>query len=163
MNLIDRRVGLLFAATILFLALVLLRAVWVQGVTGGTLSAQAQNQQTQTVEVPGSRGTIYDRTGRELAVSEDAATIIATPYQVKDPTATAHKLGKALDMDQDDILKEISDPDVGLRLHRAQGRPGRRREGQGARPARYRDAARQPPDLPAGRARRPGDRHDRDR
>jgi len=113
-NLIDRRVGLLFAAAIFFLALVLVRAVWVQGVTGGTLSAEAENQQVQTVEVPGSRGTIFDRTGRELAVSEDAATIYATPYQVEDPAATAHKLGKALDMDQDEILKAISDRESGF-------------------------------------------------
>jgi len=113
-NLIDRRVGLLFAAAVVFLGLVLVRAVWVQGVTGGTLSAEAQSQQVQTVEVPGSRGTIYDRTGRELAVSEDAATIYATPYQVSDPAATAHKLGKALDMDQDDILKAISDRESGF-------------------------------------------------
>ncbi len=114
MNLIDRRVGLLFAASVVFLGLVLVRAVWVQGVTGGTLSDEAQNQQVQTVEVPGSRGTIYDRTGRELAVSEDAETIFATPYQVEDPAATAHKLGKALDMDQDEILKAISDRESGF-------------------------------------------------
>jgi cell division protein FtsI/penicillin-binding protein 2 len=108
-NLIDRRVGLLFAAFVLLLSLVLIRAVWVQGVTGGRLSAEAQNQQVQTVEVPGSRGTIYDRNGGELAVSEDAATVFATPYQVEDAPATAHKLGKVLGHpDQDEILKAIS-------------------------------------------------------
>ncbi len=115
MNLIDRRVGLLFAAFVVLLGLVLVRAIWVQGVTGGSLSAEAQSQQIDTVEVPGSRGTIYDRTGRELAVSEDAATVFATPYQVEDPPATAHKLGKVLGKpDQDEILKTISTPDSGF-------------------------------------------------
>ncbi len=114
MNLIDRRVGLLFAAFVLLLCLVLIRAVWVQGVTGGRLSAEAQNQQVETVEVPGSRGTIYDRTGRELAVSEDAETVFATPYQVEDPAATAHKLGKALDIDQDQILESLADRESGF-------------------------------------------------
>jgi cell division protein FtsI (penicillin-binding protein 3) len=114
-NLIDRRVGLLFAAFILLLSLVLIRAMWIQGISGGRLSAEAQSQQIQTVEVPGSRGTIYDRTGHELAVSEDAATIIATPYQVEDPAATAHKLGKALgNPDQEEILKAISDRESGF-------------------------------------------------
>jgi cell division protein FtsI/penicillin-binding protein 2 len=113
-NLIDRRVGLLFAAFVLLLALVLVRAVWVQGVSGGALSAEAQNQQIETVEVPGSRGTIYDRTGRELAVSEDAATVFATPYQVEDPEATAHKLGKILGLDQDEILKSLADRESGF-------------------------------------------------
>ena len=101
-NLIDRRVGLLFAAFVVLLGFVLIRAVWVQGVTGGKLAAEAQSQHLQTVDVPGlARGTIYDRTGRELAVSEDAATIYATPYQISDPPATAHKIAKILGTDQD--------------------------------------------------------------
>ncbi|MDX6583114.1 MAG: hypothetical protein QOI10_2298 [Solirubrobacterales bacterium] len=115
MNLIDRRVGLLFAAFVLLLSLVLVRAIWVQGVTGGRLSAEAQSQQVETVEVPGSRGTIYDRTGRELAVSEDAATVFATPYQVEDPAATAHKVAKILgNPDQEEILKSIADRSSGF-------------------------------------------------
>ena len=85
MNLIDRRLGLLFAAFVVLLALVVVRAAWVQGISGGALSAEAQSQQIETVEVPGSRGTIYDRNGKPLAVSEDAATVFATPYQVEDP------------------------------------------------------------------------------
>ena len=162
-SLIDRRVGLLFAASVVLLGLVLIRAVWVQGVTGGSLSAEAQGQQIETVVVPGSRGTIYDRTGRELAVSEDAATVFATPYQVKDPEEAAHKLAKVLDLDQEEVLESLADRELGLRLHRAQGRPPRRRGGREARPGRDRDAPRQPPHLPAGRARRAGDRHGRDR
>ncbi len=114
MNLIDRRVGLLFAASVLLLCLVLIRAIWIQGVSGGRLSAEAQNQQVDTVEVPGSRGTIYDRTGRELAVSEDAATVFATPYQVEDPAETAHKVAKVLDLDQDDVLESLADRESGF-------------------------------------------------
>jgi cell division protein FtsI (penicillin-binding protein 3) len=114
MSLIDRRLGLLFAAFVVLLALVMIRAAWVQGVTGGSLSAEAQSQQVEKIEVPGSRGTIYDRNGNELAVSEDAATVIATPYQVEDPTGTAHKLAKILDVSQDDILQLISDRSSGF-------------------------------------------------
>ena len=115
MNLIDRRLGLLFAAFIVLLALVVVRAVWIQGISGGSLSAEAQSQQTETVEVPGSRGTIYDRNGKPLAVSEDAATVIATPYQVEDPNETAHKLGKILDgTSEEDVLKAIADRSSGF-------------------------------------------------
>jgi cell division protein FtsI (penicillin-binding protein 3) len=114
-NLIDRRLGLLFAAFIVLLALVVVRAVWIQGISGGSLSAEAQSQQTETVEVPGSRGTIYDRNGKALAVSEDAATVIATPYQVEDPNGTAHKLGKILDgTSEEDVLKAIADRSSGF-------------------------------------------------
>jgi len=113
-NLIDRRVGLLFAIFVAFLGLVLVRAVWVQGVTGGTLSAEAEGQQMEMVEVPGSRGTIFDRTGRELAVSEDAATVFATPYQVKDPEETAHKLAKVLGLDSEEVLASLADRESGF-------------------------------------------------
>ncbi len=116
MNLIDRRVGLLFAGFCVLFLLVVFRAAWVQGVNGGQYSAEAKGQQVETVVVPGSRGTIYDRTGAELAVSEDAATVFATPYQVEDPEATAHKLAKAIGgkTDQDEILALLADPESGF-------------------------------------------------
>ncbi len=114
MNLIDRRIGLLFCAFVVLLGLVLMRAVWIQGVSGSGLSAEAKGQQMETVVVPGSRGTIYDRTGRELAVSEDAATIFATPYQVEDPEETAHKLAKVLDMDSEKVLESLADRESGF-------------------------------------------------
>jgi len=113
-SLIDRRVGLLFATFVLLLVLVFARAAWVQGVNGGSLSAEAQNQQVETIVVPGSRGKILDRTGKELAVSEDAATVFATPYQVEDPKSTAHKLAKVLDVDENEILGSLADRDSGF-------------------------------------------------
>ena len=109
MNLIERRVGLLFAAFVGLLALVLIRAVWVQGIQGSGLANEAQSQQKQTVVIPGSRGTIFDRAGKELAVSEDAATVFATPYQVEDPPGTAHKLAKILGADEDGILESLTE------------------------------------------------------
>ena len=109
MNLIERRVGLLFAAFVGLLALVLIRAVWVQGVQGGGLASEAQSQQMETVVIPGSRGTILDRAGKELAVSEDAATVFATPYQVEDPPGTAHKLAKILGADEESILEDLTE------------------------------------------------------
>ena len=114
MSVIDRRLGLLFAAFVLLLALVLVRAAWVQGINGGSLSAEAQSQQVETVVVPGSRGTILDRAGRELAVSEDAATVFATPYQVEHPEETAHKLAKVLGGDEEEILGELADRESGF-------------------------------------------------
>ena len=85
MRSIEQRVGLLFAVFLLVFSVVLVRAVWLQGVRGGELSAEARSQQTETVLVPGVRGKILDRGGRQLAVSEEAATIFATPYQIDDP------------------------------------------------------------------------------
>jgi cell division protein FtsI (penicillin-binding protein 3) len=113
-SLVDRRVGLLFASFCALLLLVLARAAWVQGVNGSQYAAEAKGQQVETVVVPGSRGTIYDRTGRELAVSEDAASVFATPYQVKDPEGTAHRLAKVLGGDESEILGALADRSTGF-------------------------------------------------
>jgi cell division protein FtsI (penicillin-binding protein 3) len=113
-TLIDRRLGLLFALFVLLLGVVIAKAVWVQAVHGGALSADAHGQQTETVEVPGERGTILDRKGKELAVSEDAATVFATPYQVKDPAAAARKLAPILDLPEQQILEQLADRESGF-------------------------------------------------
>jgi cell division protein FtsI (penicillin-binding protein 3) len=107
-NLIDRRLGLLFASFIALLALVLIRAAWLQAVEGSEYRADAQSQQTETVVVPGVRGAIFDRTGRTLALSETAASVFATPYQVEDPPAAAAKLARVLEVDQSKILEHLA-------------------------------------------------------
>jgi len=113
-RLIERRVGLLFAAFLVLFALILVRAVWLQGVRGGELRADAASQQTETVTVPGFRGRILDRDGEPLALSEDAATVFATPYQVRDPADAASRLAPLLDLPEDSLLDSLSDPESGF-------------------------------------------------
>jgi cell division protein FtsI (penicillin-binding protein 3) len=111
---IERRIGLLFACFLLLLVVAIARAAWVQGVQGGPLSADAQSQQTQTVTIPGQRGRILDRKGKELAVSEDAADVVATPYQVKDPAKAARRLAPLLDVPEAEILRALADRSSGF-------------------------------------------------
>jgi cell division protein FtsI (penicillin-binding protein 3) len=111
---IDQRAGLLFAAFLLLFALALVRSLWLQGVRGGELAEEARSQQVATVTVPGTRGRILDRNGDELAVSEDAATIIATPYQIKDPAATAQRLAGIINADEKELLEKLSDRESGF-------------------------------------------------
>jgi cell division protein FtsI/penicillin-binding protein 2 len=111
---IERRIGLLFACFLLLLVVAIGRAAWVQGVQGGGLAADAQSQQTQSVTIPGRRGSILDRRGRELAVSEDAADVIATPYQVKDPARAARRLAPVLDVPEAEILRLLADRSSGF-------------------------------------------------
>ncbi len=108
MRLVERRIGLLFAGFLLCFLIIICRAFWLQGVQGSSLSSQATSQQSETVDVPSLRGTITDRHGRELAVSEDAATIYATPYQVKNPPKTAEELARVLGDKKADILEAIT-------------------------------------------------------
>jgi cell division protein FtsI/penicillin-binding protein 2 len=111
---VERRVGLLFACFLLLFCVAIARAAWVQGVQGGRLGADAQSQHTQTVTIPGQRGRILDRRGRELAVSEDAADVIATPYQVEDPARAAQRLASVLAIPEDKILRSLADRTSGF-------------------------------------------------
>ena len=77
MALLERRIGLLFAA---FLALLLLaagRALFLGTIKGSSLSSAAASQQVSSLELPARRGTIVDRHGSELAVSEPADDVSA--------------------------------------------------------------------------------------
>jgi cell division protein FtsI/penicillin-binding protein 2 len=78
-------------------------------VQGATLASEAAYQQTDVVTVPGLRGSVLDRFGNPLAVSEDAKTIYATPYQVKMPRQTAAKLASILDLDESEVLKSLTE------------------------------------------------------
>jgi cell division protein FtsI/penicillin-binding protein 2 len=108
MRLIERRIGLLFAGFLVAFLLIVCRAFWLQGVEASQLSAKALSQQSQTVMVPGLRGAILDRDGTRLASSEDAATIFATPYLVKQPSKTAAKLAPILGDKKGKILEELT-------------------------------------------------------
>jgi cell division protein FtsI (penicillin-binding protein 3) len=109
MRTIERRIGLLFAGFLLCFLVIAGRAFWLQGVQGAKLASEASYQQTEVVTVPGLRGSVLDRFGNPLAVSEDAKTIYATPYQVKDPPRTAAKLAAVLGLRQGDVLESLGE------------------------------------------------------
>ncbi|HEY3492639.1 MAG TPA: hypothetical protein VGK43_06780, partial [Solirubrobacterales bacterium] len=108
MRLVERRIGLLFGAFLLCFLVVVGRAFWLQGVQGSSLASEAIYQQTEEVTVPGLRGDLLDRRGNKLAASEDAATIYATPYQVKNPPAAARRLAPILDQPKDEVLEALT-------------------------------------------------------
>jgi cell division protein FtsI/penicillin-binding protein 2 len=106
----ERRVGILFFVTLLLLLGILLRAAWLQGVEGASFASQASGQQEDTIMVPGLRGSILDRNGRELVGSEVGASIYATPYQIRDAQAESEAVAEALDADPADVLEAITQP-----------------------------------------------------
>jgi cell division protein FtsI (penicillin-binding protein 3) len=61
---------------------------------------------TTPVAAP-TRGSIVSADGRELATSLEVARVIATPYQIEDPGATASKLHALLSEETDATQKEI--------------------------------------------------------
>lgn len=114
MSAINRRLGVLFGVFMLILGAGLFRAGWLQIVKGGELKAEARQQQVAEVTVPGLRGRVLDRAGRPLALSEDAATVIATPFQIDDPAMTAARISPWVDESPSEIAESISDPKSGF-------------------------------------------------
>jgi cell division protein FtsI/penicillin-binding protein 2 len=108
-RLVERRIGLLFALFLLLLGAATARAAWIGTIKSGSLGARAVQQQVEDVTVPASRGTILDRHGMELAVSEDAVTVFAHPYLIKDPAKVSAQLAPLLGLPEDQLLKELAD------------------------------------------------------
>jgi cell division protein FtsI/penicillin-binding protein 2 len=105
----NRRIRLLLGVFVLAFAGVLARAVWLQGVQAGTLEQMALRQQRETDTIPAGRGTIYDRLGEPLAIGEQATTVFADPRQVKDPRAVAVAASKHLEVDPNELYRQLRD------------------------------------------------------
>jgi cell division protein FtsI/penicillin-binding protein 2 len=113
-KLIERRIGLLFAIFLLLLVGAIARATWLGGVEAHSLKKAAAVQQESEVKVPARRGSIVDSKGVELAVSEPATTITATPYLIKNPVETANKLSKHLNRSANELLPLLARKNSGF-------------------------------------------------
>lgn len=109
MQLIERRIGLLFVVFVLLLGTAVLRATYLGTIQGSTLRRAAATQQVSTVSVPAARGAITDRNGVELAVSEPANDVAATPFLVKDPARLAGRLAPLLGRPAAEVLGKLAD------------------------------------------------------
>jgi cell division protein FtsI (penicillin-binding protein 3) len=108
MAIVQRRVGPLFA---LFFALLLvagLRTLYLGGPHSAALRRAARTQQLTTEVVPAERGTITDRNGVALAISEPAQELSADPYLIKHPLTTSQRLAPLLGLTQAQVLTKLS-------------------------------------------------------
>jgi cell division protein FtsI/penicillin-binding protein 2 len=108
MELIDRRIGLLFLAFLGLLGFAAVRAAYLGSFRAPALQRAAASQQVQTITIPASRGTITDRHGMDLAVSQSADDVAATPYLVKDTWGTAQRLAPLLNRSVQVIAQRLS-------------------------------------------------------
>ncbi len=113
-RLANRRIRLLIAVFAAVFAAAFLRAAWLQGVRAQSLSKLAATQHRQKVDIPAPRGTIYDRSGVQLAIGEQATTVYADPLQVKSPQRVARAVAQALGLDEQDVYAKISDRSRGF-------------------------------------------------
>jgi cell division protein FtsI/penicillin-binding protein 2 len=108
-RLVERRIGLLFAVFLALLGIATVRAIWIGTVRAGSLKERAASQQEEDLTVTARRGTIFDRHGLELAVSEDAVTVFANPFLITDPAKVAARLAPLIHRPEGDLLKKLSD------------------------------------------------------
>jgi cell division protein FtsI/penicillin-binding protein 2 len=113
-RLANRRIRLLLAVFAIVFGATLLRAIWLQGVRAQSLGRMAASQHRQTVDVAANRGTIYDSTGVQLAVGEQAMTVYADPLQIRDPTKVAPVIARVLKLDPKQVYERISDRSHGF-------------------------------------------------
>ena len=111
---VERRIGALFAVFLVLLLLAGLRSAWLGTVDGKDLKGRAVAQQVEDVAVAARRGTITDRNGVELAVSENSVTVFADPRVVKDPGGTASQLAPFLGRPYQELLTKLSDRTKGF-------------------------------------------------
>ncbi|MGO9488912.1 MAG: peptidoglycan D,D-transpeptidase FtsI family protein [Solirubrobacteraceae bacterium] len=109
MALVQQRVGAIFACLFLLLMLAAARTAYLGLFRAGALRQAASDQQLTHETVTAQRGTITDRNGVDLAVSEPARDLAADPYLLADPLAAAQRLAPLLGQSQDDLLRKLSE------------------------------------------------------
>jgi cell division protein FtsI (penicillin-binding protein 3) len=111
---LDRRIGWLFVLFLGLLGLAVLRAADLGLLQAGSLQQAAVTQQVTRDVIPASRGLITDRNGVELAISESADEVVADPYLITSPQATAEKLAPLLGKPVLTVLALLTKPHSGF-------------------------------------------------
>jgi cell division protein FtsI/penicillin-binding protein 2 len=106
--LVDRRVGYLFLGFAALLSIALGRALYLGALKAPMLQRAASTQQVVTTQIPAMRGTITDRNGVQLAISESAADIISDNFLIKNKPAAAQKLSLILRRPMLKLLTKLS-------------------------------------------------------
>jgi cell division protein FtsI (penicillin-binding protein 3) len=105
---VQRRVGVIFGLFFVLLVIAAGRTVYLGVLRGPALRKAASSEQLSYETVIAPRGTITDRNGVDLAVSEPAQDISADPYLIERPLEDAHLLAPLLGQTQASVLTALS-------------------------------------------------------
>lgn len=121
-----KRIIAAFFVLCLFLVALVLRLGWIQIVQGDHYGRLALEQQTTDTEIPAKRGIIFDRNGKEMAVSAYTYTIWARPGDIisgakaedakERQEAVATSLAEILELDPEDVLDTVSSEKTLIRV-----------------------------------------------
>ena len=92
----------------IFILVLLFRVVYIQTVKADELQKMAYEQQTRDRLISPKRGSIYDRNGVGIAITETVNAISVIPAQVKDKEGTAKYLAEILNIDYDDVIEKVN-------------------------------------------------------
>lgn len=107
-GLMRRRLVILLICLVLAITLLIGRLAYIQTLLAPWLNGLATAQHDRSIPLPGLRGSILDATGKTLAYTASAPSLLVVPAQVKDKPGTAARLAKILNMDSSTILKQIT-------------------------------------------------------
>ena len=114
-------------------AVVIVRAAQLQIVQGGEWQERADRQHRTTSAVPAPRGTILDRNGTPLAISQPRVKISVAPREVLEPDTTVRLLSDVLQLGETVtrraveserpwvVMRGLYTPSVESRLSRLRG------------------------------------------
>jgi len=112
-----RILGFAIFIVILFIALIF-RIGWLQFVKGPSLKEAATKQQTTSRIISPSRGSIYDSTGKPLAISAKVDTVTINPQKFIDEdseektaelqTKVAKAFSEIFELDYDEVYKKVT-------------------------------------------------------
>lgn len=101
---------------LIWMAAVLARLSYLQLFCYGEYFARAQHQQRHVFEISPKRGTIYDRKGRELAISIPMDSVFGDPADIKDAPLVARLLSRVLNIPAEEIETKIREARTPVRL-----------------------------------------------
>ncbi len=115
---VKNRVIFYFAVIFILFIILALRLVWIQIINSAEYEHKALSQRVKEFVVNSERGIIYDNTGRKLAVSLPAKTVVALPDNIINPEKTASELAEVLDKDYNTIYRRITSDAAAIFLQR---------------------------------------------
>ncbi len=101
---------------LVWMAVVLARLSYLQLFCYTEYFAKAQHQQQRVFEISPKRGSIYDRKGRELAISIPMDSVFADPTDIKDAAMVARLLARVLDVPAEELETKIREARTPVRL-----------------------------------------------
>src|ERR1051325_454268 len=100
---VDRRLTWLAGIVVLWGAVIFYKLISLQVLHHQQYSRLAKARQELVVEIPGPRGTIFDRSGRPLAMSVPTESVYINPLRVPDLEIASGLLARALHLNRTEL------------------------------------------------------------